>query len=284
VNWGVVRGTDVEYRPSPHAVAAGYHEATMMDAERGAAHLEVALVRLDPGGSVAGHVHPFEESFYVLEGEVLFTVAERSYRLGPDDFGFAPVSTTHAWHNAGNTPVRWLRTRSPRSRHIGDGTGTYLVAGVEPPVDGDEIVQGDRARRFVGHYDDAIMPEPAALAMKGFRSPGPTNVAVWMLVDEMIGAAHHTKFAVRFDPTGATMTLGGQHFHPFEETYFITDGAAVAHLEDQAIEVGVGDLVFAGVGALHGFTNPGTTPVRWIEMQAPNPPPEGAFFFAGDWS
>ena len=52
---------------------------------------------------------------------------------------------------------------------------------------------------------------------------------------------------------------------------------------DLWIEVGPGDLVFAGVNALHGYSNPGSEPVGWIEMQAPNPPISNAFFFKADW-
>ena len=38
-----------------------------------------------------------------------------------------------------------------------------------------------------------------------------------------------------------------------------------------------GDVVFAGVGSVHGFYNTGTERVRWIETQAPQPPARHAY-------
>ncbi|MPZ52204.1 MAG: cupin domain-containing protein [Acidimicrobiia bacterium] len=282
--YAVVPKETVEYHAVEDDLASGLEEAPLINFAKDAVHLDVSLARLQPGGRVGGHLHPYEESFYVVEGEVLFEVADRSYLLGPDCFGFAPVGTTHSWRNTSDEPVRWLRTRSPIPRSIAQGTGVHPVPNRPPPETGDPVRADDVTRRFVGRFHESLLNEPGSLQMRGFRSPEPTNVSIWMMVDEAIGAVHHTKFSVRFDPTDAGMTLGGQHFHPFEETYYITSGRAVAHLEDESFEVGPGDTVFAGVGALHGFTNPGNDPVRWIEMQAPNPPPSNAFFFANDWS
>ena len=283
-SFGVVHADDVAFESVDDELCSGLVEAHLIGPEEGALHLDVSFGQLEPGGVVEGHLHPFEESFYVLDGEALLTVADGSYSLGPGSFGYAPIATAHAWANRSDAPVRWLRTRSPVPRVIGDAAGTHPAPDTPAPVAGASVTSPDRARRFVGQFAEEMMNEPGSLQMKGFSSPAPTNVSVWMMVDEVMGAVHHTKFSVRFDPTQGGMTLGGQHFHPFEETYYVTSGRAVAHLEDESHEVGPGDVVFAGVGALHGFTNPGHEPVRWIEMQAPCPPTSGAFFFAGQWA
>lgn len=283
--WAVTRHGEGTVLPSDGGGTARGSTATVIAGpEQGAAHLEVAVVELEPGGSVSGHVHPFEESFYVLEGEVLVAIADRSYRLWPGDFGYAPVSTPHAWANPGSHRSRWLRTRAPQPRWVDDRRGVYPVTETAPPTGGRPVIPADRARRFVGHFDESLLPQAGPIQMKGFRSAAPTNVAVYMLVDEVMGAVHHAVFMIRFGPTGETMTLGGEHFHPFEETYYILEGEAVAHLEGEAVTVGPGDLVFAGVNAFHGFTNTTSEPVRWIEAQAPMPPPANSFFFRSDWS
>lgn len=282
--WKVVRAEEVEYVEHDDEVASGLSTALLIGPEDGAVHLEVALNRLEPGGTVDAHVHPFEESFYVLEGDGVFSVADQAYRVTRHGFGFAPIRTPHRWTNPSDHPLVWIRTRSPQPRTLGRATGTYPV---QAPIDDAAPVKPldgpDRTRRFVGRFEEDMMPEPGPLQMKGLRAPAARNVAVWMLVDEVVGAVHHTKFRVRFHPTGPDMTLGGQHFHPFEETYYITSGNAVTHLEDESFDVGPGDLVFAGVNALHGFSNRGSEPVEWIEMQAPNPPTSNAFFFTADW-
>jgi mannose-6-phosphate isomerase-like protein (cupin superfamily) len=103
-----------------------------------------------------------------------------------------------------------------------------------------------------------------------------------MLVDDLIGALHHTMFIVQFIP-GASTHPGGDHFHPFEEAYYFLTGSAIAHLDTGDFEVNAGDLVFAGTNAKHGYTMTSDTPVRWIEVQAPGPTPAGAFIFPADW-
>lgn len=280
--WAVVKKDEVPLSPVTDPLTSGLSVAELCGRAQGAVHLDVSLGELAPGGYVEGHLHPHEESFYILSGTVLFQVADQSYELTKDGFGFAPIGTSHAWRNISDEPVRWLRTKSPQTRLLGEADGVHPT-NTSAPTEGKPADVPDNARLRVGQFEEGHMPVPGHLAMKGLRTYGPGNVAVWMLVDEQIGAQHHTKFSVRFDPTGPGMTLGGQHYHPFEETYYITHGTAIAHLEDQSIPVGPGDLVFAGVNSLHGFTNEGTEPVRWIEMQAPNPPISDAFFFAGKW-
>lgn len=282
--WKVVHSGEARHSERADGVASGLSSSELIGAGDGAVHLQVTLSRLEPGGVLTTHVHPFEESFYVLDGEGVFAVADQAYRVAPDSYGYAPIRTPHRWSNTSATPLTWIQTRSPQPRHGDIALETHSVD-ASLPVDADakpSDVQ-DRVRRYVGRFTEDMMPEPGPIQMKGFRSSSARNVAVWMLVDEVLGAIHHTKFCVRFDPTGADMTLGGQHYHPFEETYYITSGTAIAHLEDQSIEVGPGDLVFAGVNALHGFSNIGSEPVRWIEMQAPSPPISNAFFFKADW-
>ena len=34
---------------------------------------------------------------------------------------------------------------------------------------------------------------------------------------------------------------------------------------------------------MHGFSNPAEVPVRWLETQAPQPPPRHSYRFTRDW-
>lgn len=275
IRWGVQTAEQVVYQPSGEGVST----AVLMGPDQGAVHLEVALVELGPGAVIEPVLNPFEESFFILEGEVLIGLAGESHLLRANDYGYVPVSQVHAWHNPGVGPARLLRVRSPQPRSLGDGVGGVRREDVSPPSDGRPLDPADPGHRYVGHFDTSMLPEPGPIQMRGFRSAKARNVGLWMLVDEVIGAVHHTLFVVQFAPTGDGMTLGGQHYHPFEEIYYIVEGEAVAHLETESYPVKAGDLVFAGVNSLHGFTNNGEHPVRWIEAQAPAPPPSGAFFF-----
>jgi len=264
-------------------LAEGLEVAVMAGADQGSVHLQVALSRLAPGGTVAGHFHFYEESFYVLSGEVLIDIDGHQHHLREDDFGVVPAAVHHAWHNIGEGPAEWFRMRSPQPRRMKDGSlGTYLSDRITVPHNGEFVGDPHPAIPYVGHFAEHHLPAPGPIAMRGYRGPNVDSVAIWMLVDDMIGALHHTMFIVQF-VEGASTHPQGDHFHPFEEAYYFVRGSAIAHLEDGDLEVNTGDLVFAGTNALHGYTMTGEGPTRWIEVQAPAPTPAGAFIFPADW-
>jgi mannose-6-phosphate isomerase-like protein (cupin superfamily) len=86
-------------------------------------------------------------------------------------------------------------------------------------------------------------------------------------------------FTVDYEPGGAAQS----HDHPFEETYFFLAGEVEAELDGTRYTLRPGDVVFAGVGSLHGFWNEGTEQVRWIETQAPQPPTRHAYRWLPTW-
>ena len=66
--------------------AEGLTVSRMLGPEQGAMHLSAATSRLEPGGRVPGHEHPFEESFFMLSGRAVVAIADVSYELGEGDF------------------------------------------------------------------------------------------------------------------------------------------------------------------------------------------------------
>lgn len=260
----------------------GLTVALRLGPQHGADFLEVAEVELAPGGSVTGRRQPFEESFFLLEGEALVTIADRSYHLRAGDFGVVPLGYPSAWSNSFDAPARWLRTRAPRPRRDGRVPTYRLHPGTPVPGRGERVEVDSPHQPFVGHFDDHQVPPPGPLAMPGYHGYGIRNVSIRMMVDELLGAIHHTLFVVQFAP--AEGFSAKEHFHPFEEFYYFTHGAATGLIEGEPCHVETGDLVFAGVGATHGFTNAGDTPVRWIEAQAPMPPRSSGTMFVHDWS
>lgn len=275
VNWAVVRNHEIEADSGVRQLVGG---------AQGAVHLEVALVTLNPDQVTEARMNPFEESFYILDGTAMLQMHGRLYALEGDDFGYVPVGTPHRWENRAREPARYLRVRAPQPRGSAARPRVADLAELHDSTKPKSVDPDDPSNDHVGHYSDDQLPAPGPLQMKGFRSASAKNVGLWMLVDEAIGAVHHTLFMVQFSPTTAKVTLGGQHYHPFEEIYYIVEGEATAHLEDESIDVSVGDVVFAGVNALHGFSNTSDDRVRWIEAQSPAPPPANAFFFPSRWT
>ena len=103
-----------------------------------------------------------------------------------------------------------------------------------------------------------------------------SGISVKMMVDSDLGADLSTMFMVQYEHGG----FAGAHDHPLEETYQILDGEVEAFFDGTAYQLGPGDVAWAGVGCVHEFRNIGSGRVRWLETQAPQPPPRHSYRFA----
>jgi quercetin dioxygenase-like cupin family protein len=67
-----------------------------------------------PGGGPPPHVHNREEEgFYVLEGEITFTVGEKRLVASAGTFANMPVGTPHSFKNESGQPARMLISVAP---------------------------------------------------------------------------------------------------------------------------------------------------------------------------
>jgi quercetin dioxygenase-like cupin family protein len=67
-----------------------------------------------PGGGPPPHVHSREEEgFYVLEGEITFTVEEKRLVASAGMFANMPVGTPHSFKNESNQPAKLLISVAP---------------------------------------------------------------------------------------------------------------------------------------------------------------------------
>ena len=67
-----------------------------------------------PGGGPPPHVHSREEEgFYVLEGEITFTIGEKRLVASAGTFANMPVGTPHSFKNEGSRPARMLISVAP---------------------------------------------------------------------------------------------------------------------------------------------------------------------------
>ncbi len=54
------------------------------------------------------HDHPWDEAYYVMEGEVRFSLGDRVELVKAGDFIYAPGGTLHAFQGASESPARML--------------------------------------------------------------------------------------------------------------------------------------------------------------------------------
>jgi mannose-6-phosphate isomerase-like protein (cupin superfamily) len=125
------------------------------------------------------------------------------------------------------------------------------------------------------HFDDRALGRPPLF--EG-RSEGFTHA---VLIGNLTGSVHTGLGIGQLDPDGWI----APHVHAFEESFYVLSGEAIVTLQGRSYRVGPGDYGTAKVGVPHAWHGIGGTPVRWLEMAAPQPKPYGAerdtFFPAG---
>jgi quercetin dioxygenase-like cupin family protein len=253
--------------------------------EDAAVHTGFGLCRLDRGGSIAWHVHSFEESFHVLGGRVQVQTPEGKFDLQQGDYGVVPPGVPHAWENEGEVTAQWADMLAPQPRARFD-EDTFFVPSERIDVPHRGVDPRDPRIRSFGHIEPANMDpdkqtQDLLMVSASMRSAllVYSGITVKMMVDTDLGAQLSTMFMVQYEPKG----LAGTHDHPFEETYLVLEGEVDATFDDRRYRMTAGDVAFAGVGCVHGFSNPAEVPVRWLETQAPQPPARHSYRFTRDW-
>lgn len=281
----VRRADEAQYlSPGPLAPeAVGMTRWRAVGEEDGAAHTDFGLTRLEPGGSTATHVHSFEESFHLIEGEVILATPEATVHLVAGDYGIIPIGVPHAWRAIGDTVAVWsdLFTPPARERY---GSDTYRVPEL-PVIDPVRVDARDPRTRSFGNITTEHMnpgkQSQELLAVSGSMRTALlvyTGITLKMMVDSDLGASLGTLFMVQYEPEGKA----GPHDHPLEEAYLILDGEVASTFDGEEFLLRPGDIAWAGVGCVHSFAATGAQ-VRWLETQAPQMPARHAYRFVRDW-
>jgi quercetin dioxygenase-like cupin family protein len=256
--------------------STGFRRATYVDHAVGSVHMGTGICFLEPLGVIEPHIHSFEETFYILEGNVIVQIGDQVYLLQPGHFGLISTGVKHTWRNAGAQSARWLEMQSPQPRPLDYGRDTFFMGG-DAPVSAapPDLTSG---ANVLGYFDETQLPRPGAPSeMEGFNPT--TGVAIKMFVDRSFGATHQSLFLIQYMP-GAKID---PHDHAFEESYLIVSGRVQARADEKAYDLGPGDAIWTSVGCIHSFENVGSEAVRWIETQAPLPPAKEVFRFERDW-
>ena len=253
-----------------------YRQAPLVDHAAGSVHTGLGIAELGPGGTIAPHIHSYEESFYVLSGEAILRVGDQAYRVGPGDLGALKVGTVHAWRAAGSAPVRWLQMAAPQPKPPGKERDTFFLKSTSVPTDAPRLDPTRVNGNLLGHFDVGQIPpgDEGRIEAGGLK-----GVFLKWLIDEKFGARHHRLLFIEYLP-GVSI---GLHDHTYEEAYFILSGEVEATLDGTRYRAGPGDVLWTGVGCVHAFANTGREPVRWLETFSPQPPQENVFRFMADW-
>jgi quercetin dioxygenase-like cupin family protein len=265
----------------------GYAHCGLVDRSVGATHTDLGLCRLAPGAVTPRHVHSFEQCAYVLGGEPAIEIAGSRHQLVAGDFVLFPVGTPHAWWNPATSEAHWLEVGTPLA-----ATGqpdTFFLPGSLDARRPERPTAGDPTLRGIGHYPGTASQSEALAIRDPARGRAPagmdtallaySGISVKMMVDGGLGASLLTMFMVDYEPGGAAQA----HDHPFEEAYFFLEGEIEGEVDGELRTFRAGEVLFCGVGVVHGFFNTAGGHVRWIETQAPQPPRRHSYRWPAQW-
>jgi quercetin dioxygenase-like cupin family protein len=108
------RGRRPAGRDTALVVYSGISVKMLVDRNFGAELMTVFTVDYEPGGSAQVHDHPFEETYFFLDGEIEAEIDGRAYNVKAGDVVFAGVGVTHGFFNTGDGRVRWIETQAPQ--------------------------------------------------------------------------------------------------------------------------------------------------------------------------
>jgi quercetin dioxygenase-like cupin family protein len=93
---------------------SGISVKMLVDRVFGAELLTMFTVDYEPGGAAQVHDHPFEETYFFLDGEIEAELDGRIHTVRAGDVVFSGVGATHGFFNTGGGRVRWIETQAPQ--------------------------------------------------------------------------------------------------------------------------------------------------------------------------
>ena len=282
----LLRREEIELGPALPEHSQGLTRSILIGDATGAVHTGLTLVELETG-HVDTHLHSFESSFFVLEGEPCLYLDGRGVRLSPNACGAIPVGVPHAWKS--DTRARWIEMASPRPRPPDQPPDTFFVGGAPSgPAEALDLRDPRNRNLFFlanGDMDTARLSEgsrvsaPTVSASMATAALLYSGITVKMLVDKRLDAQLHTMFMVGYQP-GA---VAHPHDHPFEESYFMLEGVVDVVADGNRYTLRPGDVFWTGVGCIHAFYEVKGGTVKWLETSAPGPPDRHSYRFERDW-
>ena len=214
--------------------------------------LDATESRYEDGEEGPGpHIHrSHTDSFYVLEGELLFGVGPEGaheIRAPAGSFVLVPPNLVHTFRNASGARARYLNFHAPSG-----GFAAYLrnepteFDNEDPPPDGGRPVS------------DAVV----SLRGGGERFERDDR-AVTILADVPQLSAHEIAFDRGFvvDP----------HVHDDHlDSFFVLEGEVEFTVGEDVVLTGPGTWVAAPPGSRHGFRNGGSGRARVLNVHAPD--------------
>ncbi len=243
-----------------------------------------------PGGGAPPHVHDFDEGFYLVSGEMIFTAGNRVISAGAGSFINIRGGTAHTTRNATNADADVVVIAAPAGfddfqRAVGEPApgpdGPFAPA----PADIRQRMQQASAASGIDMQPAAALfeIEPEIIfrrAGEGERLAAVGDVYTFLATSEHTGD--------RYAIWHATIHPGGgppPHVHTREEeAFFILRGELAAYDQGQRTVAKPGSLLILPRNSLHWFKNETEEPVEMLILIAPGGGEEMFRQFGRPWS
>jgi mannose-6-phosphate isomerase-like protein (cupin superfamily) len=206
----------------------------------------------------SAHIHrEHSDAFYVLEGTMALLLGDREHVLEAGSFAVVPPGVVHGFRNGGEGDMRHLNVHAPSG-----GFHESLRARRDGREDDDDF--------------DTFDPPP-----DGGRSPSEALVCAPGAGEELRMGASTALIKAGVHDAGGRLALletavepgfPGPVPHRHQQTidsFWILEGTLRMRLGDEESDAGPGSYAVAPPGTVHTFSNPGSEPVRMLNLMIP---------------
>jgi quercetin dioxygenase-like cupin family protein len=218
---------------------------------------EFSLTEYDAGPSYPGtspHYHErHTDAFYVLEGELEFTLGRETVLAGAGAAVVAPPGVVHAFTNSSGGRVRFLNIHAPDSGFV-----EYLRA----------LIRGEKIA-----FDSIDVDGPQGPGGGTFLGPGEGMAYTVGTATSLFKATREATAGV-FSLAEATIEPGttGPPPHSHRElldSFYVLEGTLTVQVGEEEMDAPAGTYACVPPGIVHTFANRSDGPVRFLNLNTP---------------
>jgi mannose-6-phosphate isomerase-like protein (cupin superfamily) len=196
----------------------------------------------------AHHVHPVDQLYYVIHGEMQLQLGAERFTAGPNTLVFIPAGVPHHNWNEGDVDEFHFEVLAPTPSPID------TVMAPTDSTDAKGLPYAVRPLREDGFVE----------ALEGFT--------MQKLLQRADGSEHVTLYVGEVAPGGAGPST---HVHEFDQFYYVLEGELTLEVALQRHTAGPHTLVVLPAGVPHRQWNEGPERERHITLIAPEPAGDG---------
>ena len=218
---------------------------------------ELSLIEYEAGPDYAGaspHYHErHTDAFYILAGELQFTIGRETVLAPAGTAVIAPPGVVHGVTNASGRRVRFLNVHSPDA-----GFADYLRA----------AVRGEKATFDSVDVDGPQEPGGGTVLGPGEGTAYKVGTAVSLFKATREATAGFFSLAETTIQPGTSGPPPHSH-RELLDSFYVLEGTLTVRVDDREVEASPGSYACVPPGIVHTFSNRNADPVRFLNLNTP---------------